>query len=174
VCAQRQSLTGSHFQDVFSRPADEFENDTLLEELWAKRAFEHAEVHFNLLLSVNPGELKLTPFDDQIYQAFREEFPNTRVDVLNEEEMKSDAGKEKWRNFAERFNKLDDYSFGTLMRTDASKEFSPDNSMFVVRIQFLAIEIARNREGFNQEIRKTYAAKYISEHQQQQQQELAS
>lgn len=51
---------------------------------------------------------------------------------------------------------------GTLIRTDASKEFSPENSILVVRIQFLAIEIARNREGFNDDIRKLYAKKYAA------------
>lgn len=42
------------------------------------------------------------------------------------------------------------------MRADASKEFSPDNSIFVFRVQFLAIEIARNREGLNDEVHKKY------------------
>jgi hypothetical protein len=42
------------FQDVsiLTRPADEFGNDSMLEELWARKAFEHAETHFNLLCSV--------------------------------------------------------------------------------------------------------------------------
>ena len=35
-------------QDVLQKPADEFGNDNMLEELWAKRAFEHAEIHFNV------------------------------------------------------------------------------------------------------------------------------
>lgn len=49
---------------------------------------------------------------------------------------------------------------GTLIRADASKEFSPDNSILVVRVQWMAIEIARNREGFNDNIRSLYAKKY--------------
>jgi hypothetical protein len=52
------------FQDVLNRPADEFGNDNMLEELWAKRAFEHAELHFNLLCSVDPKLLKLSEFDE--------------------------------------------------------------------------------------------------------------
>lgn len=140
-----------------NRPAEEFGNDNLLEELWAKKAFEHAELHFNLLRSVDTKLLKLTPFDDVIYKAFREEFPDLKIDVLDEEELKSPSAKMKWRNFIERFNKLDDFSYGTLIRTDASKDFSPENSIFVVRVQFLAIECARNKEGFNDCIRKKFA-----------------
>lgn len=130
-----------------------------MEELWAKKAFEHAELHFNLLCAVDPRLLKLTPYDDIIYKAFREEFPDLKINVLDEEELKSPSAKLKWRNFIERFNKLDDYSYGTLLRIDASKEFLPENSMFVVRVQFLAIECARNKEGFNDCIREKFAGK---------------
>lgn len=132
----------------------------MLEELWANKAFEHAELHFNLLCSVDPRLLKLLgPYDDIIYKAFREEFPDLKIDVLNEDDLKSGSEKLKWRNFIEKFNKIDEFSFGTLLRADASKEFSPENSIFVVRVQFLAIEIARNLEGFNDSIRKHYAGK---------------
>lgn len=146
-------------QDVLNRPADEFGNDDLLEELWAKKAFEHAELHFNLLCSVDPKFLKLTPHDDIIYKAFREEFPDLKIDVLNEDDLKSGSAKTKWRIFIERFDKLEDFSFGTLLRADSSKEFSPTNLIFVVRVQFLAIECARNREGCNDSIRKHFAGK---------------
>ena len=149
-----------YFQDILSRPADEFGNDTLLEELWAKKAFEHIETHFNLLISVDPRSLKLTPFDDQIYKIFREDFPTFNVNYIDENELKSDASKIKWRSFIEKFNKIEDFSFGTLIRVDSSKDFSPENAILVVRIQFLAIEIARNREGFNDNLRKDYAKKY--------------
>lgn len=40
----------------------------MLEALWAEKAFSHAETHFNLLLAVDPRNLKLTPHDDQIYK----------------------------------------------------------------------------------------------------------
>lgn len=102
-----------------------------------------------MLTSVHPCYIKLTPYDDQIYQSFRQDFPNLRIDILTDDILKSPEGKIAWRQFAEKFNKLDDYSYGTLMRANAAEEFSPDNAILVVRIQFLAIEIARNREGFN-------------------------
>lgn len=36
------------FKDVLSRPADEFENDQSVEALWAMKAYEHAEIYFNV------------------------------------------------------------------------------------------------------------------------------
>ncbi|EDV40839.1 uncharacterized protein Dana_GF23717 [Drosophila ananassae] len=141
---------------LLSRPAEEFGNDTLVEEMWAAKALEHAEVHFNLLTSVDPSQLKLTPYDDQIYATFRQDFPDLKVGLLSDDILKSAVEKLKWRQFAEKFNKMEDYSYGTLMRADASKEFSPDNSIFVFRVQFLAIEIARNREGLNHEVHKKH------------------
>lgn len=99
-----------------------------------------------------PAQLRLTPYDDQIYATFRQDFPDLQVARLSDDILKSATEKLKWRQFAEKFNKMEDYSYGTLMRADASKEFSPDNSIFVFRVQFLAIEIARNREGHNDEV----------------------
>ncbi|KAF2893313.1 hypothetical protein ILUMI_12869 [Ignelater luminosus] len=148
--------------DVLSRPAEEFENDQSVEAMWAMKAFEHAEIYFNLLSSVDAKLLHLTPYDDSIYQIFREEFPNFDVSVVNENELKSPAGKAKWRPFCERFkNVIEDYSFGTLLRADASKEYDEQNSMLVTRIQFYAIELARNREGVNDSIRKNFGCKKI-------------
>ncbi|XP_017138267.1 protein PBDC1 [Drosophila miranda] len=141
-----------HGASMLSRPAEEFGNDSMVEEMWAAKALEHAEVHFNLLTSVHPSQLRLTPYDDQIYETFRQDFPDLKVGLLTDDVLKSAVGKLKWREFAEKFNKMDDYSYGTLMRADASKEFSSDNSIFVFRVQFLAIEIARNREGLNDEV----------------------
>lgn len=109
-----------------------------------------------LICSVDPRLLKLTPFDDQIYQTFREDFPDFDVSKVDENELKNTASKTKWRAFIEKFNKLEDFSYGTLMRSDASQDFGPHNSVLVVRVQFWAIEIARNREGYNDKIRYTY------------------
>ena len=39
---------------------------------------------------------------------------------------------------------------------DSSKDYSEDNTMISVKIQFFAIEIARNREGFNADLRKNF------------------
>lgn len=109
-----------------------------------------------LLCSVDPKLLKLTPFDDQIYQTFREDFPDFNINLVREDDIKTPEAKAKWREFINKFNKLEDFSYGTLMRSDASLEFGPDNSVLVVRVQFLAIEIARNREGVNDEVRTKF------------------
>ena len=96
----------------------------------------------------------MTPLDDVIYKLFREEFPDLKLDVIYEDELKSTKGKQKWRPFCERFKKcVEDYSFGTLLRADASKDYLEDNTILVTRIQFYAIELARNREGVNDKLR---------------------
>jgi len=155
-----QLIAGSN---VLSRPAEEFENDASIEGMWAIKAYEHAEVYFNILCSVDPRLLKLTPHDDQIYKTFRETFPDLKVDAIVEDEMKSPEGKQKWRPYCEQFKDIvEDYSFGTLLRADCKGEYSQENSILATRIQFYAIEIARNREGFNNDIRELYKPRKIT------------
>ncbi|KAG7190639.1 hypothetical protein KM043_006721 [Ampulex compressa] len=142
---------------VISRPAEEFENDHSVEIMWAIKSMEHSEVYFNILCSVDPKLLRLTPHDDQIYKIFRETFPDLKVNKLNENELKSPEGKAKWRPFCEQFKDVvEDYSFGTLLRINCEGDYSEENSMLSTRIQFYAIELARNREGFNDGIREKY------------------
>lgn len=110
-----------------------------------------------ILCSVDPKYLRLTPIDDLIYKAFREEFHNLDIRVINEDELKSTREKERWRPFCERFKTLvDDYSFGTLLRVNAEEDYSEENTMLITRIQFLCIEIARNKEGINDILRKKF------------------
>ncbi|NXP61404.1 PBDC1 protein, partial [Chloropsis cyanopogon] len=60
---------------------------------------------------------------------------------------------QKWRPFCLRFEGLvEDFNFGTLLRLDARGEYTEENSILATRIQFFAIEIARNREGCNDEV----------------------
>lgn len=101
----------------------------------------------------------MTPYDDQIYQIFREDFPDLNVAKITEQDIKNEAAKYKWQLFIEKFNKLEDFSYGTLIRSDANFDFNEDNSILVVRTQFWAIEIARNREGYNDHIRRKYKPK---------------
>ncbi|XP_076242204.1 protein PBDC1 [Calliopsis andreniformis] len=142
---------------VLSRPAEEFDNDPTVEGMWAIKAMEHATVYFNLLCAVDPKYLKLTPHDEQIYKCFRDVFPDLRVDKIDEDELKSPEGKMKWRPYCEQFKDIvEDYSFGTLLRADCEGDYSEENSILTTRIQFYAIELARNKEGFNDGIRKQY------------------
>ncbi|XP_066255603.1 protein PBDC1 [Euwallacea similis] len=148
--------------DVLCRPAEEFENDQSIEAMWAMKAYEHAEIYFNLLCSVDPKLLQLTPEDDLIYKLFREEFPSLDIKIIIENELKSTKEKAKWRPFCERFKSvIEDYSYGTLLRSDSSKDYSEDNTILVTRIQFYAIEIGRNREGINDILRKKFMTSLV-------------
>lgn len=117
-----------------------------------------------ILCSVDPKLLHLTPFDDTIYKIFRESFPKLDVNIIDEDKMKSYLGKEKWRTFCEKFRTVvEDYSYGTLLRADASKNYDAQNSILVTRIQFYAIELARNREGINDIIKSKFKDLQISD-----------
>ncbi|NXT71510.1 PBDC1 protein, partial [Chaetops frenatus] len=60
---------------------------------------------------------------------------------------------QKWRPFCLRFEGVvEDFNYGTLLRLDSRREYSEENTIFATRIQFFAIEIARNREGCNDRV----------------------
>uniref|UniRef100_A0A8C6YNF1 Polysaccharide biosynthesis domain containing 1 n=1 Tax=Nothoprocta perdicaria TaxID=30464 RepID=A0A8C6YNF1_NOTPE len=135
---------------ALSLPAEAYGNDPGVEALWAARAAQHAEVYYNLISSVEPSRLRLTRLDERIYGDFRRLFGGLRVDRLDPEELKSEAAKAKWRPFCLQFEGLvEDFNFGTLLRLDCRHGYTEENSILVTRIQFFAIEIARNREGCN-------------------------
>lgn len=138
---------------ALSLPAESYGNDPDIEMAWAMRAMQHAEVYYKLISSVDPQFLKLTKVDDQIYSEFRENFKNLRIDVLDPEELKSESAKEKWRPFCLKFDGIiEDFNYGTLLRLDCTQGYTEENTIFAPRIQFFAIEIARNREGYNEEV----------------------
>merc|ERR1740129_2477516 len=64
--------------------------------------------------------------------------------------------KAKWREFGNEFKHVDDFSFATLIRLNSSKDYEEVNSVIVTKIQFYAIELARNREGHNDQIRHNF------------------
>ncbi|XP_068609189.1 protein PBDC1 [Brachionichthys hirsutus] len=135
---------------ALSLPAEAYENDSQVEVLWAMKAYNHAEVYFNLISSVDPKFLKLTKMDDEIYESFRGLFKDLDIKLLREDDLKSDKAKEVWRPFCNQFEGVtEDFNYGTLLRLDCEKEYSEKNTIFATRIQFFAIEIARNREGYN-------------------------
>ncbi|XP_053944837.1 protein PBDC1 [Cuculus canorus] len=135
---------------ALAAPAEAFGNDPRVELAWAMKAHQHAQVYFNLISSVDPKFLNLTKADDQIYNDFRKTFQDLKVDMLDPEELKSEPAKEKWRPFCLRFEGVvEDFNYGTLLRLDCRKDYTEENTIFATRIQFFAIEIARNREGWN-------------------------
>ncbi|KAK8779685.1 protein PBDC1 [Amblyomma americanum] len=145
---------------LLTRPASEFGNDPMVESLWAMKAVEHMEVYFSLISTVDPKVLKLTPHDDAIYKDFRERFPELDVGHLVESEIKSEESKKEWREFCTKFEDVvEDFNFATLVRLDSEKDYAEENTTLVPRVQFYALEIARNREGCNDSIREKYPAK---------------
>jgi len=134
-----------------SMDADSYGNSGDVEATWAMQAMDHAECRMSLLLSgASPRWLTLSPFDNYIYKDFRATFPKLRIDTINEEDLKSEKAKTEWRSFCQKYEKIvDNYNLGVLIRQDCRGEYSEENSIFAIRIQWLAIEIARNREGFN-------------------------
>ncbi|GFO42026.1 polysaccharide biosynthesis domain containing 1 [Plakobranchus ocellatus] len=146
-------LNSSELQSVgasLSQDAENYGNSKDVELRWAMKAMDHATVHYNLISSVDASRLRLTKIDDKIYKQFREEFPDFDVANIKEDDLKTPEAKQKWRNFCESFKgEVEDYNMGTLLRLRCEDDYSPETTTFSVRTQFLAIEIARNKEGHN-------------------------
>jgi len=146
-------------QSVMEGDPNMLGNDSRVEELWAIKAMEHAEVYFNLLCSVEPARLKLSgsqDLDDEIYKDFKESFPKLNIAKLTEEDLKTEKAKGEWREFSNRYKHVEDYSLGSLLRMDSTKDYSEENTMLAIKIQFFAIEIARNRDGLNDSLRSNF------------------
>jgi hypothetical protein len=106
---------------------------------------QHIETYWKILEKVPGSKLRLTKLDDEIYEHFKKEFPDFDPRAtIDEEEMKSKAGKEKWRKFIVAYDKkVDDFNYGTVIRTNPKFEYGENETIFAVRMQFYAIEIAR-------------------------------
>jgi hypothetical protein len=139
---------------LLSRPASEYENDTNVEAAWIIQACQYADLHFNLISSVDPKLLRLTAEDDRIYAAFEKAFPDMQIEHLTDESLKSPSAKQRWREFCEANKDIPDYNFGSLLRLNSDGDYSEENTTLVPRLQFLAIEIARNRRGLNDAVWK--------------------
>ncbi|ORX33935.1 putative polysaccharide biosynthesis protein [Kockovaella imperatae] len=139
-------------------------NNEEIEMQFAVKTVEHLEAYERLISGIPPRNLKLTPMDNELHENFLSTFPEyaspEALRNLNEDEMKSAKGKERWRNFILPYEKrLKDYNFGTLVRKDSDRGYAEDNSILVTRTQFFAIEIARNRAGLNDKIYQEAQAK---------------
>jgi hypothetical protein len=129
---------------------DKLGNHSDIELQWAMKAMDHATVHYNLISSVDASRLRLTKVDDIIYQHFREKFPDLTVEKLTDDDLKTPEAKQEWQKFCQSFKEeVEDYNHGTLLRLNCEGDYTPENTTLSVRTQFLAIEIARNKEGHN-------------------------
>ncbi|GFR60899.1 polysaccharide biosynthesis domain containing 1 [Elysia marginata] len=157
-------LNASELQEVgatlSSAKAEDYGNRADIELQWAMKAMDHAQVHYNLISSVDASRLSLTKMDDIIYKHFREQFPDFDVRSIKEDDLKTPEAKQQWRNFCEMFEgHIEDYNLGTLLRLNCEDDYTPETTTFSVRTQFLAIEIARNKEGHNSVLLKKKAEK---------------
>ena len=126
------------------------ENHPDIEKQWAVKALHQAETYFKLISSIDPSKVKLTRLDDEIYNHFKSQFPHIDLLQLNvDQDFKSKTAKEEWRAFLSKYETVADHNFGTLLRIRSDQEYTEENTFFVTRIQFYAIEISRNKEGFN-------------------------
>ena len=88
--------------------------------------------YWAILEKVRGSQLRLTKMDDDIYEHFKAEFPEfDPAATINEDEMKSKAGKEKWRNWMMQYEKtINDFNFGTIIRTNPRFEYEQDTTIF--------------------------------------------
>ena len=78
------------------------------------------------------SSLRLTKIDDEILENFKNSFPEfDPAETIDEDKMKSKEGKERWRNFMMQYEKkIDDYNFGTMLRSNAKFEYSEKETIF--------------------------------------------
>ncbi|EMR61992.1 putative duf757 domain-containing protein [Eutypa lata UCREL1] len=135
-------------KDFDAENADNFED---IEKQFSVKAVQHLETYWAILEKVKGSLLRLTKYDDEIYEHLKRDFPDfDPAATINESEMKSKSGKDRWRKFMMVYEKtINDYNFGTIMRTNPKFEHEEHTTIFVPRMQFYAVEIARNRAGLN-------------------------
>jgi len=90
------------------------------------------ETYWAILERVRGSALRLTKLDDDILAHLEKDFPEfDPAATINEDEMKSKTGKERWRAFMMAYEKkIDDYNFGTMMRTNPKFEYGRDETIF--------------------------------------------
>ncbi|KAG9286759.1 hypothetical protein G9A89_012309 [Geosiphon pyriformis] len=106
----------------------------LPEKQWAVKALHHAETYFKLISTLDGKSLRLTPIDDEIYADFQSTFAGLAIDKINEDEMKIESAKAKWREWMMKYEKkVADYNFGTLLRINVNGDYTAENTIFVLR-----------------------------------------
>ncbi|RYP24329.1 hypothetical protein DL765_000593 [Monosporascus sp. GIB2] len=124
------ALSGPTPQNFDAENADNLED---IEKQFSVKAVQHLETYWAILQKVKGSTLRLTKFDDEIYEHLKRDFPDfDPAETINEDEMKSKAGKERWRSFMMAYEKkVDDYNFGTILRTNPKFEYEQDTTIFV-------------------------------------------
>lgn len=122
-----------------------------MEKQFAVKVVQHMEIYRSILGKVKGSDIRLTKMDDEIYEHLKKDFPEfDPAETVDENAMKSPEGKKRWRDFMMKYEKkVDDYNFGTMVRANPKTEYTQEGTIFVPRMQFYAIEIARNKSGLN-------------------------
>ena len=102
-------------------------------------------IYWGILEKMRGSKLRLTKMDDDICEHLKRDFPEfDPTETIDEDKMKNKSGKERWRKFMMAYEKkVEDYNFGTLLRSNPKFEYGEKETIFVPRMQFYAIEIAR-------------------------------
>ncbi|KAK0712841.1 polysaccharide biosynthesis-domain-containing protein [Lasiosphaeria miniovina] len=131
--------------------AEEADNLADIEKQFAVKAVQHMQTYWTILERVRGSTLRLTKMDDEIYEHLKKDFPEfDPAATIDEDEMKSEKGKVRWRDFMMAYEKkVDSYNFGTMLRINPTFEYGDPETIFVPRMQFYAVEIARNKAGLN-------------------------
>jgi hypothetical protein len=98
----------------------------------------HMQTYWSILERVKGSTLRLTKIDDDIYNHLKEAFPEfDPAETIDEDKMKSKEGKERWRNFMMTYEKkVDDYNFGTMLRSNPKWEYGQDETIFGAYIRW--------------------------------------
>lgn len=93
---------------------------------------QQMEVYWKILETKRGSQLALTKMDDEIHEHFKQEFPDFDPSAtIKEDDMKSKAGKEQWRNFSMAYEKkIEDYNFGAMLRANPKWEYGKDETIF--------------------------------------------
>lgn len=95
-------------------------------------AVQHLETYWAILEKVKGSTLRLTKIDDEIYDHLSKDFPEfDPAETIDEDKLKSPAAKKRWRDFMMAYEKkVDDYSFGTMLRTSPKEEYTQHGTIF--------------------------------------------
>lgn len=76
--------------------------------------------------------LRLTKIDDEIYEHLCKDFPEfDPAETIDENKLKSPVAKKRWRDFMMAYEKkVDDYSFGTMLRSSPKEEYTQHGTIF--------------------------------------------
>lgn len=109
------------------------------------------QTYWSILEKVKGSALRLTRMDDDIYTHLKETFPEFNpAAVIDEDDMKSKAGKQRWRDFLMSYEKkIEDYNFGTMVRNSASVEYEQDTTIFGA---YSSIRYTKNTSGAHADV----------------------